>query len=89
MPDTTAPTISIDDYLALAQSVGSLVSLVNPASAGAVAVLEGAATLLNDSVLPLIQHLHAQQLSIVAQATLAAQSAAERARVGAAPATIN
>lgn len=93
MPDAPAQTISIDDYLKLAETLGSVVALVDPAIAltvkGGIAAVEGAYMLLRDEVTPLVKQFQAQQMSVVEQATLAAQSAASRTRVGAPQAVIN
>lgn len=90
MPTEPAPapvparvSFSVDDALDLAKTLGALAVAVNPAAAGAVAAITGAASLLRGTVLPAIRNAHDQTISVAEQATLAAESAAERARVGA------
>lgn len=82
-PSAASVSFSVDDALALANTLGAVASAVNPAAAGAVALITGAAQLLRNTVMPAVQHLQAHEISVVEQATLAAESAAERARVGA------
>ena len=82
-------TFSADDAIAIAKSLGGLAIAVDPALAGGVALVTGAAELLRNTLLPAIQHLKAHEISIAEQLTLQAESAAERARVGAAPASDN
>ncbi len=88
-PSTANVSFSVDDALAIANSLGAVAAAVNPAAAGAVALITGAAQLLRNTVLPAVQHLQAHEISVVEQATLAAESAAERARVGAPEAQSN
>lgn len=78
-----------DDAVAIANTLGALVSAINPAAAGAVALITGAANLLRNTILPAVQHLESHQLSVIEQQTLATESAAERAKVGAAAANDN
>lgn len=89
-PETIIPPSTVaftaDDALAIARTLGALTVAANPALAGGVALVTGAADLLRNTVLPAIQHLKAHEISVVQQAVLAADSAAERARVGAPPA---
>ncbi len=80
---------TVDDALSIAGSIGALASALNPAAAGAVALLTGAAQLMRNTIMPAVQHLQAHEITVVEQATLAAESAAERARVGADQASIN
>ena len=89
-PAAPAATVSFtaDDALSIANSVGALVAALNPAAAGAVALITGGAQLLRNTVLPAVQHLQSHEISVVEQQTLLAESAAERARVGA-PAAVN
>lgn len=79
----------MDDALALANSLGAIASAVDPKAAGAVALITGAAQLLRNTLMPAVQHLQAHEITVVEQATLAAESAAERARVGAPEAQSN
>jgi hypothetical protein len=85
------PTVSftVDDALEIAKTLGALAVAINPASAGAVAAVTGAAALLRNTVLPAIRNAHDQTIGVAEQATLNAESAAERVRVGAPPSTIN
>lgn len=82
-------SFTVDDALEIARTIGALATAVNPALTGAVVALTGAAALLRNTVLPAIRNAHDQTISVAEQATLAAESAAERARVGAPPATTN
>ncbi len=89
MPTEPQPVaFSVDDALEIAKMLGALAVAVNPATAGAVAAITGAATLLRSTVLPAIRNAHDQTISVAEQATLAAESAAERARVGAPAASV-
>lgn len=95
MSDPTAPapvsstvSFTVDDALNIAKMIGALTVAINPAEAGVVALATGAASLLRNTVLPAIQHLHDRTISAAEQATLAAESAAERVRVGAPQASI-
>lgn len=87
MNDQTS--LSLDDALKLVNVLGALVSAVNPAAAGAVAALSGAAGIIRNTLIPAIRNAHDQTLTVAEQAALAAESAAERARVGAPEATVN
>lgn len=92
MPDpitSSTPSFSSNDAFQLLNVIGALVAVVAPGEAAAVAALSGAASSIRTILMPTIQHFQAQQLSVAEQAALAAESAAERARVGAPPATIN
>ncbi len=96
MPDplaTPVPTstvsFTVDDALKIANVLGALTVAIVPGEAALVALVTGAAGLLRNTVMPAIQHMQSNALSIAEQATLAAESAAERARVGAPPAPIN
>lgn len=82
-------SFSIDEALELARVIGTLVVAVNPASAAAVAAVTGGAALLRNTIIPAIQRAHTETLSVLEQSTLAAESAAERARVGAPPASVS
>lgn len=88
---TTPPPVSFsfDDALNIAQALGSAAVAINPVAAGAVAAAEGIATLLRDTIIPAIQRSHDTVLSVAQQAQLAADSAVERAKVGAPPAPSN
>jgi hypothetical protein len=83
---TATVSFTVDDALNIAKMIGALTVAINPAEAGLVALVTGAASLLRNTVMPAIQHLQNQTMSIAEQATLAAESAAERVRVGAPPA---
>jgi len=86
MPTDPAPaqvSFTVDDAIAIAKTVGALAVAINPADAALVAMVTGAASLLRNTVLPAIRNAHDQTISVAEQATLAAESAAERARVGA------
>ena len=96
MSDPTNPTpivssvsFSVDDALKIANVLGALTVAIVPGEAAVVALITGAAGLLRNTVMPAIQHMQSNALSIAEQATLQAESAAERARVGAPPAVIN
>ena len=88
---TTAPTVSFsfDDAVSIAEALGSAATAINPVAAGAVAAATGIAELLRSTIIPAIQHAHDTQLSVAQQAQLAADSAVERAKVGAPPAAVN
>lgn len=89
-PNIPAPvSFSVDDALAIAKTLGALAVAVNPASAAAVAMVTGAASLLRNTIMPAIRNAHDQTISVAEQATLLAESAAERVRVGAPEATAN
>ena len=95
MDTTSTPTpaasvaFTASEALQIATTIGSLVSALVPGAAAVATVAEGAATLLVDTVLPAIQHLQPQYISVVQQATIAAQAAALRLKVGAPAATTN
>lgn len=97
MPDSTPlsasenskVSFSFDDALAIAQSLGALAGAVNVAAPGAVALLTGTLALLKNTIMPAIRNFQAHELSVMDQAVLAAESAVERARVGAPPAVVN
>lgn len=89
-PAAPAPYhFSLDEAVKAAESIGALVAAINPAYAGALAALEGAASFMASTVVPAFQHYQTQQYSVVTQAQLAIDSATERARVGAPAATVN
>lgn len=81
--------LTADDAVAIANTVGSLVAALDPAVAGTVALITGAAQFLRNTLIPAVQHLQAHQLDVIEQQTLATESAAERAKVGAPAATDN
>lgn len=91
MSTPTPPPVSFsfDDALTIAEALGAAATAINPVAAGAVAAAEGIAGLLRDTIIPAIQRSHDTMLSVAAQAQLAADSAVERAKVGAPPASIN
>lgn len=92
MPTDPVPatvSFSADDALAIAKSLSGLAVAFNPAIAGTVALVTGAAELIRNTILPAISHLHQDVITVVEQATLQAESAAERARVGAPPAALS
>ncbi len=87
-----APTVAFtfEDALAIAEKLGMAATLINPALGGAVAAATGILTLLEGTVIPAIRNgLSAHVETIAQQALLQAQSAVERARVGAPAATVN
>lgn len=88
---TPTPTVSFsfDDALSIAESLGTAATAINPAAAGAVAAAEGIASLLRNTIIPAIQRSHDTMLTVAQQAQLAADSAVERAKVGAPPAASN
>lgn len=86
---STTVSFTLDDALNIANTLGALTVAIVPGEAPLVALVTGAASLLRNTVLPAIQHLQARNLSIAEQATLAAESAAERLRVGAPAAQTN
>lgn len=88
-PSSTTVSFSVDDALNIAKSLGAAAIAINPVAAGAVAAITGIAELLADTIVPAVQHLKAHEISVVEQAALQAESAVERARVGAPPATDN
>lgn len=85
-PPVTTVGFSFNDAVSIANTLGALASVVNPAVGGAVAAIEGAIALVKDTIIPAIQHAHDSQLSVAQQALLALQSAQLRAQVGAPPA---
>lgn len=91
MSNSTPPTVSFsfDDAMSIAGALGQAASAINPAAAGAVAAATGIASLLRSTIIPAIQRAHDTQLTIAQQAQLAADSAVERAKVGAPPAAVN
>ena len=86
---TATVAFTIDDALKIAQTLGALTVAIVPGEAGVVALITGAAELLRGTIMPAIQQLQSKTMSVAEQATLQAESAAERARVGAPAATIN
>jgi hypothetical protein len=95
-PETPAPvpvttvgfSISADDALNLVNNLGALIAMVDPALAPLVAAATGAATFLEKTVWPAIQHLGQDQLSVAQQAVLLAKANAERLRLGLPPIAI-
>lgn len=87
-PSTTV-SFTMDDAVLIAKSLGALTVAVIPGEAALVALITGAAELLTKTIMPAIQNAHDRTISVAQQATLAAESAAERARVGAPPAVGN
>lgn len=88
-PSSATVSFTAEDALNIAKALGSAAIAVNPALAGGVAVVTGLAELIRSTILPAVQHLKAHEISVVEQAALQAESAAERARVGAPPAESN
>ncbi len=86
---TSSVSFTVDDALKIANMLGALTVAIVPGEAAVVALVTGAAGLLRNTVMPAIQHMQSNALSIAEQATLQAESAAERARVGAPPAVTN
>lgn len=89
VPSAASVSFSVDDALKIANMLGALTVAIVPAQAGLVTLVTGAAALLRNTILPAIANMRNDALSIAEQSTLAAESAAERARVGAPPAVIN
>jgi Pyruvate/2-oxoacid:ferredoxin oxidoreductase gamma subunit len=89
VPAGTSVSFSWDDAISIAEALGTAATALNPAAAGAVAAATGIAALLRNTIIPAIQRMHDTQLSVAQQAQLAADSAVERAKVGAPAATIN
>ncbi len=91
MSNTTPPPVSFsfDDAVSIAEALGSAATAINPVAAGAVAAATGIAELLRSTIIPAIQRSHDVQMSVAQQAQLAADSAVERAKVGAPPAVVN
>ena len=90
-PAATPPAVSFsfDDALSIAEALGTAATAINPVAAGAIAAAEGIAALLRNTIIPAIQRSHDTVLSVAQQAQLAADSAVERAKVGAPPAEVN
>lgn len=88
-PSPAKISFTIDDALKIAEALGAAATAINPLAGGAVAAITGIGELLRNTVVPAIQNLHASQLSIAQQAQLAADSALERAKVGAPAAVSN
>lgn len=82
-------SFTFDDAVSIAEALGSAATAINPAAAGAVAAATGIAELLRSTVIPAIQRSHNAMLTVADQAQLAADSAVERAKVGAPPAAVN
>src|SRR3954466_3750476 len=92
LPPSTVAThvaFTLDDALNIANTLGALTVAIVPGEAALVALITGAAALLRNTVVPAIEHLQNHNLTIAQQASLAADSAAERARVGAPQAATN
>lgn len=89
MSNPPAVSFSFDDAVSIAEALGSAASAINPVAAGAVAAATGIAELLRTTIIPAIQRSHDTLLSVAQQAQLAADSAVERAKVGAPPAVTN
>lgn len=89
MPNNAEVSFTADAVLEIVNSLGNAAIAINPAASGAVAAITGIAVVLRSTVLPAIQHLQAHEITLAEQMTLSAESAAERARVGAPPAQIN
>lgn len=87
--ETPTVSFSADDALNIANALAAAASVIDPKIAGAVAAATGIAALIRDTIVPAIQHLTADQISVAEQALLAAESAAERVKVGAPPAEFN
>lgn len=85
----TNVSLTSSDAVSILNTIGDLVSAVDPKAAGAVAAITGAVTLINDTIVPAISHLGENVITIAEQASLAAESALERAQVGAPPAEDN
>jgi len=88
-PAESTVVFSVDDALLIAQQLAAAAVAINPAMAGGVALVTGLAELLRTTVMPAVQHLQAHEISIAEPAVLVAESAVERARVGAPPAPGN
>ena len=88
-PATSSVSFTVDDALKIANILGALTVAIVPGEAALVGLVTGAASLLRNTVLPAIQNMRSNAISIAEQSTLAAESAAERARVGAPAAKIN
>jgi hypothetical protein len=88
-PTPANVSFTLDDAVKIADALGAAATAVNPAIGGAVAAITGITELLRNTIIPAIQHMHDTQLSIAQQAQLAADSALERARVGAPAAVSN
>ena len=82
-------SFSLGDAMNILQSLGTAASAIDPALGGAVAAAEGIAALIRNTIIPAITNSHNTTLTIAQQVQLQADSAAERARVGAPAATIN
>lgn len=88
-PLTSSVSFSVDDALKLANVIGALVSALVPGSAAAVAAATGGIGAIRTILVPAIERMKNNALNIAEQAALDAESAAERIRVGAPPATTN
>lgn len=89
MPENFEVSFTADDAIAIAQALGNAAVAIDPKVEGAVVLITGLATLVRNTIIPAIQHLSDTDISVVEQSALAAESAAERARVGAPPAPLN
>lgn len=93
MSDITTPantvSFSVQDAVNIAEQLGEAAALIDPKLEAGIAAITGIASLIDNVVVPAIQKLHSSQLSVVQQASLAAQSAIERAKVGAPAAVSN
>lgn len=86
---TSSVSFSVDDALKLANVIGALVGALVSGSAAAVAAATGGAAAIRTILLPAIERMRSNALSVAGQAALDAESAAERIRVGAPPAVTN
>lgn len=82
-PSEATVSFTLDDAISIAESIGALTAAVVPGEAALVATVTGAAKLLRTTILPAIKNAHNRKISVAEQAVLAAESAAERLRVGA------
>jgi hypothetical protein len=100
MSDSTSPapvaapapakvSFNLDDAVKIVTALGTAASAINPLAGPAVATITGIIELIRDTVIPAIQHAHDNELSVAQQQLLIANSALERAKVGAPPADSN
>ena len=81
--------VTLNDYAAIAESLGAVAVAINPAIGGAVAAITGITELIKNTIIPAIQKSHDAQMDVATQAQVMADAALLRAKVGAPAATIN
>ena len=78
--------ITPQDITSIAEALGSAASLFVPGAAAIVPVATGIIELIDNRLLPIVQSMSGEEASVAEQALVAARTAVEEKRVGAAPA---